>query len=353
MPPQRVMGFGAAKPDQETVNRTFQRIEAKLCEIMRQMCLALQYLHEEKRVVHLDFKPDNIFVQQEKMDKESAVFKIGDCGSMRKLFEPAQSPRGTLQNLFPQNGATVPPQTGLRSSNGFETPRTSFDGSSPSQQQVTPTFKGRSSSSLSQTGYISPTQQMLPSTQQGNRTQSSPVHQLTFASHEVPPMTPLRSNGAVVPEVFENEDLEEGDGRYLAPEILDSATLLRSEDLPKADIYALGCSIVELAVIAVSGKMPDDGSEATLPAQFSQDFKFIVECMLWPNPRDRPSASELLKQSLLWSPEVKNVTHTLTSRIEQLEAELEQYRRLAQQGGFVRCDPLEYAEIENYQNMRG
>lgn len=50
-----------------------QAREAELLEILRQICLALQHMHS-RHVVHMDVKPDNIYVVDE------TTYKLGDLG---------------------------------------------------------------------------------------------------------------------------------------------------------------------------------------------------------------------------------------------------------------------------------
>eukprot|EP01065_Artemidia_motanka_P052878 TRINITY_DN9654_c0_g1_i1.p1 TRINITY_DN9654_c0_g1~~TRINITY_DN9654_c0_g1_i1.p1 ORF type:complete len:564 (+),score=148.36 TRINITY_DN9654_c0_g1_i1:85-1776(+) len=47
---------------------------SRLLRLFQQMCIALQYLHEVAMLVHLDVKPENIYV------RESGDFRLGDFG---------------------------------------------------------------------------------------------------------------------------------------------------------------------------------------------------------------------------------------------------------------------------------
>ncbi|XP_008312267.1 membrane-associated tyrosine- and threonine-specific cdc2-inhibitory kinase [Cynoglossus semilaevis] len=91
------------------------------------------------------------------------------------------------------------------------------------------------------------------------------------------------------------EDAQEGDPRYMAPE------LLRGEYGPAADIFSLGVSILE---IACNIEIPNGGEgwqqlrQGRLPPEvtdgLSAELQRILHMMLAPKPSDRPSVSELL-----------------------------------------------------------
>ncbi|KAM7370847.1 hypothetical protein PAMP_010361 [Pampus punctatissimus] len=91
------------------------------------------------------------------------------------------------------------------------------------------------------------------------------------------------------------EDVQEGDPRYMAPE------LLRGEYGPAADVFSLGVSILELAC---NIEVPNGGEgwqqlrQGCLPSQFtnglSVELQTVLRMMLAPEPSDRPTVSELL-----------------------------------------------------------
>uniref|UniRef100_A0A3B4AKV0 non-specific serine/threonine protein kinase n=1 Tax=Periophthalmus magnuspinnatus TaxID=409849 RepID=A0A3B4AKV0_9GOBI len=91
------------------------------------------------------------------------------------------------------------------------------------------------------------------------------------------------------------DDIQEGDPRYMAPE------LLRGEYGPAADVFSLGVSILELAC---NLEVPNGGDgwqqlrQGCLPAEFtsglSPEFQRILKVMLAPEPSKRPTVLELL-----------------------------------------------------------
>ncbi|XP_014902211.1 membrane-associated tyrosine- and threonine-specific cdc2-inhibitory kinase [Poecilia latipinna] len=91
------------------------------------------------------------------------------------------------------------------------------------------------------------------------------------------------------------EDVQEGDPRYMAPE------LLRGEYGPAADVFSLGVSILELAC---NLEVPNGGEgwqqlrQGHLPSEFtnglSVELQSVLRMMLDPEPNERPTVSQLL-----------------------------------------------------------
>ncbi|XP_062383024.1 membrane-associated tyrosine- and threonine-specific cdc2-inhibitory kinase [Sardina pilchardus] len=93
----------------------------------------------------------------------------------------------------------------------------------------------------------------------------------------------------------EKEDMQEGDPRYMAPE------LLRGEYGPAADIFSLGVSILELACnmeVPKGGEGWQQLRQGILPSEFtnglSPELRRVLCLMLAPEPCRRPSAEQLL-----------------------------------------------------------
>ncbi|XP_068610728.1 membrane-associated tyrosine- and threonine-specific cdc2-inhibitory kinase [Brachionichthys hirsutus] len=97
------------------------------------------------------------------------------------------------------------------------------------------------------------------------------------------------------------EEVQEGDPRYMAPE------LLRGEYGPAADVFSLGVSILELAC---NIEVPNGGEgwqqlrQGCLPTEFtrglSAELQTILGMMLAPDPSVRPKVSELLSIPSVW-----------------------------------------------------
>ncbi|KAJ1473002.1 kinase-like domain-containing protein [Baffinella frigidus] len=93
---------------------------------------------------------------------------------------------------------------------------------------------------------------------------------------------------------------DEGDKRYLSREMLQADSC----DLYKADIFALGASIYELAS---EGPLPLEGDayhalrdgSAPMPPVLSPDAQALLRAMLHPDPAVRPSACQILEHPLL------------------------------------------------------
>ncbi|XP_034050563.1 membrane-associated tyrosine- and threonine-specific cdc2-inhibitory kinase [Thalassophryne amazonica] len=91
------------------------------------------------------------------------------------------------------------------------------------------------------------------------------------------------------------EDLQEGDPRYMAPE------LLRGEYGPAADVFSLGVSLLELAC---NIEVPNGGDgwqqlrKGCLPSEFtstlSPELQTVLQMMLEPDTSKRATVSELL-----------------------------------------------------------
>jgi membrane-associated tyrosine/threonine-specific cdc2-inhibitory kinase len=83
---------------------------------------------------------------------------------------------------------------------------------------------------------------------------------------------------------------EEGDGAYVAPELLQE-----KEPGPEADMYSFGAMVYEWAT---GSKLPRSGpareGQVEMPLSISEQLGNLVCSLLNPNPAQRPSASKVL-----------------------------------------------------------
>eukprot|EP01103_Thecamoeba_quadrilineata_P009132 TRINITY_DN18848_c0_g1_i1.p1 TRINITY_DN18848_c0_g1~~TRINITY_DN18848_c0_g1_i1.p1 ORF type:complete len:459 (+),score=64.25 TRINITY_DN18848_c0_g1_i1:77-1378(+) len=94
----------------------------------------------------------------------------------------------------------------------------------------------------------------------------------------------------------DNWEDQEGDGRYLALEILNGEATYAS------DIFSLGATIFELSTnlaLPTNGEiwhaLRGGGVEVHLPTSLSPDLRYLIVNMMHPSPSKRPTADQILK----------------------------------------------------------
>lgn len=99
-----------------------------------------------------------------------------------------------------------------------------------------------------------------------------------------------------------SDEIEEGDARYLAPELLNSEEYPEKPELTKADVFSLGITLLELATgcaLPVNGNEWQNLRNERLDildqvVGLSSSFKKLIKLMLKRNPAERPSVKDLL-----------------------------------------------------------
>lgn len=104
------------------------------------------------------------------------------------------------------------------------------------------------------------------------------------------------------PENIIDTDEIDGDGRFMAPELL--TNYVSENMLSKADIYSLAVSILN-----ISGVERDDNNEYNIQFAdyFDRSLAILLQKMTDPDPMTRISSAEMINDPLLIHPEIRNV----------------------------------------------
>lgn len=220
--------------------------EAELKRILLHLAKGLDYIHS-KFLVHLDVKPENIFISLDypvpSPQREASNPKVEKSEKVTKNNVKEAVATSTEEELFSGNEST---DSGHHSGS---TKFTKIDSNSSSPVDDRVSYK------IGDLGHV------------------AQVH------------------GDSIPE--------EGDCRYMAPELLEMH--IDREMLAKADIFSLGLTLFEAASLKDLPKnsLEDQEYEKLKAGQlpyldgYSKDFNNLLKAMVHPDPRARPSANKL------------------------------------------------------------
>ena len=217
--------------------------EALMWTLLAETASALEHLHRHQ-IVHLDIKPDNIFID------DSGSYKLGDFGLAFNVSSPGKGDTDA--------GAVTPVAASVRCG---ETGNRDID---DDDDDVNVDVDVR------------PTQ---------------PAKRVASSIITVSPTTAIDTN----------DDWEEGDGRYCAPELLSAST---TEPTFAADVFSLGATLFEAATGMHFKKYTPRGTargdvSVFLKGACSETMRDTICAMMREDPTTRPRAGEIARLAAL------------------------------------------------------
>ncbi|KJE98221.1 hypothetical protein CAOG_09184 [Capsaspora owczarzaki ATCC 30864] len=271
----------------ENVEHEFS--EPELRDMLRQLVSGLRHMHQHG-LAHLDIKPANIFLSNESVIDEEWAFKedVPFLGRSGNRSRSSSSSHGYNNNNNNINNLTS------NSSNNNGTQTNPYNRPIISLRRASTTIRERTVYKLGDLGHV--------------------------ASIQSP----------------DGSDVEEGDRCYMAKELLHEPVDV--SQLQKGDIFSLGIVLYELGTGTKPPPNGDDwqalrtGKVPEIP-RFSKTMNDLMRHMLHPDPRQRPSCTDLVKQLDLALPgKSTSLAVSLKQTRTQLELELEQERNKVSQG---------------------
>lgn len=274
--------------------------ESELKRILLHIAKGLQYIHS-KQLVHLDVKPENIFISLDQLTPcpipNSSKDGAPIAGAASKLANGANGVSGKCQSKH------IVDPTKMRSV--LEHGDCSGNESTDSGHASGCDARFYTENHLSSTGLDD---------------------RISYKIGDLGHVAPIY--GEHIPE--------EGDCRYMAPELL--ADDVDRDKLPKADIFSLGLTLYEAASLQELPKNSLEDStyerikSGDLPfvEGYSKEFNQLIKSMVSKDEKLRPSASKIVTHPFLRSNVMSKSRSQLykelketKARIRQLELELE------------------------------